>query len=114
MEAMSGAKKEFQQWDLFHLMEEMPEEGHFHGHFRNYEVLKSDEDDIDVQEHRSDMEVVKSKALEEKGLPDMDAKGLDGAAGNLDFLRNRPQFQALRAMVQANPQILQVFHKYKS
>ncbi|KAK9903801.1 hypothetical protein M0R45_000911 [Rubus argutus] len=28
-------------------------------------------------------------------------------AGNLDFLRDSPQFQALRAMVQANPQILQ-------
>ncbi|XP_061348461.1 ubiquitin receptor RAD23d-like isoform X2 [Gastrolobium bilobum] len=33
----------------------------------------------------------------------------DGAndAGDLDFLRNSQQFQALRAMVQANPQILQ-------
>ncbi|BBG94460.1 Ubiquitin receptor RAD23b [Prunus dulcis] len=29
------------------------------------------------------------------------------AAGNLDFLRDSQQFQALRAMVQANPQILQ-------
>lgn len=28
-------------------------------------------------------------------------------AGALDFLRNNPQFQALRTMVQANPQILQ-------
>ncbi|GMI75366.1 hypothetical protein HRI_001205900 [Hibiscus trionum] len=28
-------------------------------------------------------------------------------AGTLDFLRNSQQFQALRAMVQANPQILQ-------
>ncbi|KAM7265433.1 hypothetical protein ACFE04_003116 [Oxalis oulophora] len=28
-------------------------------------------------------------------------------AGNLDFLRNSQQFQALRALVQANPQILQ-------
>ncbi|KAK6147956.1 hypothetical protein DH2020_018868 [Rehmannia glutinosa] len=27
--------------------------------------------------------------------------------GSLDFLRNNPQFQALRTMVQANPQILQ-------
>lgn len=32
-----------------------------------------------------------------------------GGGGNLDFLRNSPQFQAFRAMVQANPQILQVF-----
>ncbi|KAL7610250.1 hypothetical protein Lser_V15G14217 [Lactuca serriola] len=32
---MSGAKKKFQQWDLFHLMEEMPEERHF----RKYEVF---------------------------------------------------------------------------
>ncbi|KAF3432512.1 hypothetical protein FNV43_RR27252 [Rhamnella rubrinervis] len=30
-----------------------------------------------------------------------------GALGSLDFLRNNPQFQALRTMVQANPQILQ-------
>ncbi|KAI3506705.1 hypothetical protein L1887_21268 [Cichorium endivia] len=30
-----------------------------------------------------------------------------GAAGNQDFLLNSPQFQALRVMVQANPQILQ-------
>ena len=32
-----------------------------------------------------------------------------GAAGggNLDFLRTNPQFQALRQIVQANPQILQ-------
>ncbi|XP_051149052.1 ubiquitin receptor RAD23c-like [Andrographis paniculata] len=30
-----------------------------------------------------------------------------GGANPLDFLRNSPQFQALRAMVQANPQILQ-------
>ncbi|XP_055804259.1 ubiquitin receptor RAD23c-like isoform X2 [Solanum dulcamara] len=33
--------------------------------------------------------------------------GSSAAVGNLDFLRNSPQFQALRAMVQANPQILQ-------
>ncbi|KAI4379150.1 hypothetical protein MLD38_005485 [Melastoma candidum] len=40
-----------------------------------------------------------------QGLPNVGA----GAAGanNLDFLRNSQQFQALRAMVQANPQILQ-------
>ncbi|ONK70497.1 uncharacterized protein A4U43_C05F34320 [Asparagus officinalis] len=30
-----------------------------------------------------------------------------GNDGSLDFLRNNPQFQMLRAMVQANPQILQ-------
>ncbi|XP_076945120.1 ubiquitin receptor RAD23d-like [Bidens hawaiensis] len=42
-----------------------------------------------------------------QGLPDMGANATAGAAGNLDFLRNSPQFQALRAMVQANPQILQ-------
>ncbi|GMH30603.1 hypothetical protein Nepgr_032446 [Nepenthes gracilis] len=33
--------------------------------------------------------------------------GSDAGAGNLDFLRDSQQFQALRAMVQANPQILQ-------
>ncbi|XP_028768683.1 ubiquitin receptor RAD23d isoform X3 [Neltuma alba] len=40
-----------------------------------------------------------------QGLPNVGA-GAAGA-GNLDFLRNSQQFQALRAMVQANPQILQ-------
>ncbi|XP_010553920.1 PREDICTED: ubiquitin receptor RAD23d isoform X1 [Tarenaya hassleriana] len=39
-----------------------------------------------------------------QGLP---TTGMDDGAGNLDFLRNSQQFQALRAMVQANPQILQ-------
>ncbi|KAL3619017.1 Ubiquitin receptor RAD23d [Castilleja foliolosa] len=39
-----------------------------------------------------------------QGLPSM---GADGSAGTLDFLRNSQQFQALRAVVQANPQILQ-------
>ncbi|XP_015066493.1 ubiquitin receptor RAD23d isoform X2 [Solanum pennellii] len=39
-----------------------------------------------------------------QGLPNV---GSNAAAGNLDFLSNSPQFQALRAMVQANPQILQ-------
>ncbi|XP_010552232.1 PREDICTED: ubiquitin receptor RAD23d-like isoform X2 [Tarenaya hassleriana] len=39
-----------------------------------------------------------------QGLP---TAGADAGAGNLDFLRNSQQFQALRAMVQANPQILQ-------
>ncbi|KAK3012529.1 hypothetical protein RJ639_009102, partial [Escallonia herrerae] len=40
-----------------------------------------------------------------QGLPSV---GSNASAGNLDFLRNSQQFQALRAMVQANPQILQV------
>ncbi|KAL5581955.1 hypothetical protein UlMin_014397 [Ulmus minor] len=39
-----------------------------------------------------------------QGLPNM---GSNAGAGTLDFLRNSQQFQALRAMVQANPQILQ-------
>ncbi|KAL3640442.1 Ubiquitin receptor RAD23d [Castilleja foliolosa] len=39
-----------------------------------------------------------------QGLPNM---GANAGGGNLEFLRNSPQFQALRAMVQANPQILQ-------
>ncbi|KAJ0230794.1 Ubiquitin receptor RAD23d [Hirschfeldia incana] len=39
-----------------------------------------------------------------QGMPAADA-GAGG--GNLDFLRNSQQFQALRGMVQANPQILQ-------
>nr|GMC62607.1 ubiquitin receptor RAD23d-like [Ipomoea batatas] len=38
-----------------------------------------------------------------QGLPNV---GSNASAGNLDFLRNSQQFQALRAMVQANPQIL--------
>ncbi|KAL6566393.1 Ubiquitin receptor RAD23c [Orobanche gracilis] len=40
-----------------------------------------------------------------QGFPNMGAN--TGGANTLDFLRNTPQFQALRAMVQANPQILQ-------
>ncbi|CAL0316434.1 unnamed protein product [Lupinus luteus] len=40
-----------------------------------------------------------------QGLPNA-VSGAAGA-GSLDFLRNSQQFQALRAMVQANPQILQ-------
>ncbi|KAF8040240.1 hypothetical protein BT93_B2470 [Corymbia citriodora subsp. variegata] len=40
-----------------------------------------------------------------QGLPTV-GSGAAGA-GTLDFLRNSQQFQALRAMVQANPQILQ-------
>ncbi|CAH8329997.1 unnamed protein product [Eruca vesicaria subsp. sativa] len=39
-----------------------------------------------------------------QGMPAADA---GAGAGNLDFLRNSQQFQALRTMVQANPQILQ-------
>ncbi|KAK8952094.1 putative DNA repair protein RAD23-3 [Platanthera zijinensis] len=39
-----------------------------------------------------------------QGLPSM---GANTGAGNLDFLRSSPQFRALQAMVQANPQILQ-------
>ncbi|XP_047341300.1 ubiquitin receptor RAD23c-like [Impatiens glandulifera] len=41
-----------------------------------------------------------------QGLPSMGGSNTAGA-GTLDFLRNSQQFQALRAMVQANPQILQ-------
>ncbi|CAM8940014.1 unnamed protein product [Rhodiola kirilowii] len=41
-----------------------------------------------------------------QGLPNIGGNAA-GAAGNLDFLRNSQQFQALRTMVQANPQILQ-------
>lgn len=40
-----------------------------------------------------------------QGLPNVGSGA--GTAGALDFLRNSEQFQALRAMVQANPQILQ-------
>ncbi|KAL2456255.1 Ubiquitin receptor RAD23c [Forsythia ovata] len=40
-----------------------------------------------------------------QGLPSMGSNV--GGANTLDFLRNSQQFQALRAMVQANPQILQ-------
>ncbi|XP_051115505.1 ubiquitin receptor RAD23c-like [Andrographis paniculata] len=39
-----------------------------------------------------------------QGLPNL---GSNASAGTLDFLRNSQQFQSLRAMVQANPQILQ-------
>ncbi|KVH97630.1 ubiquitin receptor RAD23d-like [Cynara cardunculus var. scolymus] len=42
-----------------------------------------------------------------QGLPEMGENAPAGAGGNLDFLRNSQQFQAFRAMVQANPQILQ-------
>ncbi|KAI3851628.1 hypothetical protein MKX03_009008, partial [Papaver bracteatum] len=40
-----------------------------------------------------------------QGLPNLGAIAV--GAGSLDFLRNNPQFQALRAMVQQNPKILQ-------
>ncbi|CAM6043240.1 unnamed protein product [Sphagnum compactum] len=40
-----------------------------------------------------------------QGMPGLGGGG--AGAGALDFLRNNPQFQALRTMVQANPQILQ-------
>ncbi|KAE9611787.1 hypothetical protein Lal_00011676 [Lupinus albus] len=40
-----------------------------------------------------------------QGLPNAGSGAV--GAGSLDFLRNSQQFQALRAMVQANPQILQ-------
>ncbi|XP_015573241.2 ubiquitin receptor RAD23c isoform X4 [Ricinus communis] len=43
-----------------------------------------------------------------QGLPTI---GSTTSAGTLDFLRNSQQFQALRAMVQANPQILQELGK---
>eukprot|EP00898_Chlorokybus_atmophyticus_P004241 jgi/Chlat1/4818/Chrsp31S04860 len=41
-----------------------------------------------------------------QGMPGFGGGG-GGGASSLDFLRNNPQFQALRTMVQANPQILQ-------
>ncbi|EPS71284.1 hypothetical protein M569_03474, partial [Genlisea aurea] len=41
-----------------------------------------------------------------QGLPNL-GSNVGGGANTLEFLRNTPQFQALRAMVQANPQILQ-------
>ncbi|KAL3510807.1 hypothetical protein ACH5RR_030208 [Cinchona calisaya] len=40
-----------------------------------------------------------------QGLPSLSSN--PAGANTLDFLQNSPQFQALRAMVQANPQILQ-------
>uniref|UniRef100_A0A5B7B122 Ubiquitin receptor RAD23 n=1 Tax=Davidia involucrata TaxID=16924 RepID=A0A5B7B122_DAVIN len=40
-----------------------------------------------------------------QGLPDMGSNA--AGAGTLDFLRNSQQFQAFRAMMQANPQLLQ-------
>ncbi|CAJ2661481.1 ubiquitin receptor RAD23b-like [Trifolium pratense] len=40
-------------------------------------------------------------------FPQETASGTGAGAGSLDFLRNNPQFQALRTMVQSNPEILQ-------
>lgn len=49
-----------------------------------------------------------------QGMPGVGgAAGAPGGAGALDFLRENPQFQALRQMVQANPTILQVSHGRK-
>ncbi|XP_042459008.1 ubiquitin receptor RAD23d-like isoform X2 [Zingiber officinale] len=39
-----------------------------------------------------------------QGLPNF---GSNAGGGSLDFLRDNPQFQALQALIQANPQILQ-------
>jgi len=43
----------------------------------------------------------------EQGEPGSGSPGAAQAQSELSFLRNNPQFQALRQMVQANPQILQ-------
>lgn len=40
-------------------------------------------------------------------FPQESISGTGAGIGSLDFLRNNPQFQALRSMVQSNPQILQ-------
>ncbi|CAJ1954949.1 unnamed protein product [Sphenostylis stenocarpa] len=40
-------------------------------------------------------------------FPQETISGVGAGIGSLDFLRNNPQFQALRTMVQSNPQILQ-------
>ncbi|KOM44673.1 hypothetical protein LR48_Vigan05g227800 [Vigna angularis] len=40
-------------------------------------------------------------------FPQEAISGVGAGIGSLDFLRNNPQFQALRSMVQSNPQILQ-------
>ncbi|XP_061355928.1 ubiquitin receptor RAD23b-like [Gastrolobium bilobum] len=40
-------------------------------------------------------------------FPQETISGTGAGLGSLDFLRNNPQFQALRSMVQSNPQILQ-------
>ncbi|XP_016197096.1 ubiquitin receptor RAD23b isoform X1 [Arachis ipaensis] len=40
-------------------------------------------------------------------FPQETISGAGPGLGSLDFLRNNPQFQALRSMVQSNPQILQ-------
>ena len=41
------------------------------------------------------------------GIPNVGGAAGGGGGGILDFLRDNPQFQAIRAMVQGNPQILQ-------
>jgi hypothetical protein len=47
-----------------------------------------------------------------QALPNASA---NAGAGNLDVLRNNTQFQNLLSLVQANPQILQVFfHAHSS
>ncbi|KAA8529267.1 hypothetical protein F0562_033934 [Nyssa sinensis] len=43
--------------------------------------------------------------LSPQGLPDMGSNAAGG--GNLDFLRNSQEFQHLRAMIKANPQLMQ-------
>ena len=42
-----------------------------------------------------------------EGIPNVGGAAGGGGGGILDFLRDNPQFQAIRAMVQGNPQILQ-------
>ena len=42
-----------------------------------------------------------------EGIPNVGGEGGGGGGGILDFLRDNAQFQAIRAMVQGNPQILQ-------
>lgn len=42
-----------------------------------------------------------------EGIPNVGGGDSEGTEGMLDFLRDNPQFQAIRAMVQGNPQILQ-------
>ncbi len=45
---------------------------------------------------------------EEEEEEELGAQGGPGGQGTFDFLTQHPQFQTLRAMVQANPQLLQV------
>ena len=42
-----------------------------------------------------------------EGIPNLGGRDSAEGEGMLDFLRENPQFQAIRAMVQGNPQILQ-------